>query len=103
VGIRKKDQNTHNATYRPYEAQEERRPMCGCFSPTLKGEQIKHRGRGWEGLESKRRWGEEKGGRNRYGRIQGRYTEGQGIEQRCVAMGYGELGVANRKSQMPRK
>ena len=28
---------------------------------------------------------------------------GQEIEQRCVAMGDGELGVATRKSQMPRK
>jgi hypothetical protein len=29
--------------------------------------------------------------------------EGQEIEQRCVAMGDGELGLAIRKSQMPRK
>ena len=32
-----------------------------------------------------------------------RYTEDQEIEQRCVAMGDGELGVATRKSQMPGK
>ena len=32
-----------------------------------------------------------------------RRTEGQEIEQRCVAMREGELGVANRKSQMPGK
>jgi hypothetical protein len=31
------------------------------------------------------------------------YREGQEIEQRCVAMGDGELGVATRKSQMPGK
>lgn len=30
-----------------------------------------------------------------------RCLEGQEIEQRCVAMGDGELGVANRKSHMP--
>ena len=32
-----------------------------------------------------------------------RCTEGQEIEQRCVAMGDGELGVATRKSQTPGK
>jgi hypothetical protein len=30
-----------------------------------------------------------------------RCTEGQEIEQRCVAMGDGHLGVTNKKSQMP--
>jgi hypothetical protein len=30
-------------------------------------------------------------------------AEGQEIEQRHVAMGDGKLGVATRKSQMPRK
>jgi hypothetical protein len=29
--------------------------------------------------------------------------KGQEIEQRCIAMGDGELGVATRKSQMPGK
>jgi hypothetical protein len=29
-----KTQNTHHTTYRIYEAQEEGRPQCGCFSPT---------------------------------------------------------------------
>jgi hypothetical protein len=32
--------------------------------------------------------------------LRGRCREGQEIEQRCVAMGHGELGVATRKSQM---
>jgi hypothetical protein len=41
--------------------------------------------------------------RIRYGRRWRRCTEGQEIEQRCVAMGEGELGVATRKSQMPGK
>ena len=45
----------------------------------------------------------EKRGRIRYGRRWRRCTEGQEIEQRCVAMGDGELGVATRKSQMPGK
>jgi hypothetical protein len=30
-------------------------------------------------------------------------TGGQEIEQRCVAMGDGKLGVATRKSQLPGK
>jgi hypothetical protein len=38
-----------------------------------------------------------------YGRRWGRCTKGQEIEQRCVAMGDGELVVATRKSQMPGK
>ena len=45
----------------------------------------------------------EKRGRIRYGRRWRRCTEGQEIEQRCVAMGDGELGIATRKSQMPGK
>ena len=44
-----------------------------------------------------------KGGRVRYGRRQGRCTEGQEFEQRCVAMGDGKLVVAIRKSQIPEK
>jgi hypothetical protein len=39
----------------------------------------------------------------RCGRRQERCTQGQEIEQRCVAMGDGELGIATRKSQMPGK
>jgi hypothetical protein len=49
---------------------------------------------------------EEKGvkcGRIRYERRWKRCTEGQEIEQRCVAMGNGELEVVTRKSQMPGK
>jgi hypothetical protein len=46
------------------------------------------------------------GGREGEGEMSGgrwwwRCTEGQEIEQRCVEMGDGELGVATRKSQMP--
>ena len=33
----------------------------------------------------------------------GRFTEGQEIEESCVTMGYGELRVATRKSQMTGK
>jgi hypothetical protein len=51
--------------------------------------------RGREEVEGKKRGG------IRYGKSWRRYTESQGIEQRCVAMGDGELGVATRKSQMP--
>lgn len=32
-----------------------------------------------------------------------RYTEDQETEHMCVAMGYGELGVATRKTQVPGK
>jgi hypothetical protein len=48
-------------------------------------------------------WEGKKRSRIRYGRIWRRYTEGQEIEQRCVAMGDGEVGVAIRKFQMPGK
>jgi len=37
-------------------------------------------------------------GRVRCGRRRGRCTEGQDIEQRCVAMGDSELGLATRES-----
>ena len=53
------------------------------------------------GLGRKKGGGEEKGGRIRCGRRPGRCTGDQEIEQRCVAMGDGELGVANMKFQMP--
>ena len=45
----------------------------------------------------------KKRGRIRYGRRWRRCTEGQEIEQRCVAMGDGELGVATRKVPDARK
>ena len=68
-----------------------------------RGNKIIKGSRGWEGLGRKRGEGGEKRGRIRYGRRWRRCTEGQEIEQRCVAMGDGELGVATRKSQMPGK
>jgi hypothetical protein len=46
--------NTNNMSHRPYSAQEEGRQIYGCFSPTLKGEQIIIGGRRWEGLERNR-------------------------------------------------
>jgi hypothetical protein len=52
-------------------------------------------GRGWRGLERKRRGkGEGEGGRIRFGRRQGRCTVGQETQQMCIAFGYGELRVA---------
>jgi hypothetical protein len=45
----------------------------------------------------------EKRGRIKYGRRWRRCTEGQEIEQRCVSMGDGELGVVTKKYQMPVK
>jgi hypothetical protein len=71
------------------------------------GNKIVILGEGWAGLGRNRRWIEEKGagggGRIRFGRRQGRCTKGPEIEQRFVAMGDGELGVAIIKSQMPGK
>jgi hypothetical protein len=49
--------------------------------------------------EEVRREGEKEGGNQ----VWRRCTESQEIEQRCVAIGDGELGVATRKSQMPGK
>ena len=53
-------------------------------------------------------WQEErtqrgKGGRIRYGRRRGRRTKGREIEQKCVTVGDGELGIATRMSQMTGK
>ena len=54
-------------------------------------------------LEEEKRGREKRGDRTRCRRRQGSCTECEEIEQRCVAMGDGELWVATRKSQMPRK
>ena len=59
--------------------------------------------RGKEGPGREREGGVKKGGRIRYGKRQERSTEGQEIEQKYVAVGDGELGVATRKSQTPGK
>jgi hypothetical protein len=56
--------------------------------------------RGWEGLSKKRGGRGETEGQNHLWK---RFTEGHQIEQRCVAMVDGELGVATRKFQMPEK
>ena len=45
----------------------------------------------------------EKMGRIRYERRWRQCTEGQEIEQRCVAIGKWGTGIATRKSQMPGK
>jgi len=59
--------------------------------------------RGWEGLGRKEGGEGEKGDQDRVWEEIGWYTEGQEVEQRSVAIGDGELGVATSKSQMPRK
>jgi hypothetical protein len=46
--------------------------------------------------------GEVKRGQEQVSEETGRSTEGQVIEWRCVALGDGKLGVATRKSQIPR-
>ena len=45
----------------------------------------------------------EKGGQDQVWEETNEMYRGSGIELRCVAMREGELGVANRKSQMPGK
>jgi hypothetical protein len=50
--------------------------------------------------------GRENGGKRggiMYRRIWRRCTKGEKIKQSCVAIGYRELGIATRKSQMPGK
>ena len=55
-----------------------------------------------EGTRKEQRRGRwKRGARIRCERRQGKCTMGQEIERRCVAMGDGERGVANRKFQMP--
>jgi hypothetical protein len=71
-----------------------------------RGNNIIKGSRGWEGLGRKPGGGGKKGTEEiweEYGRRWNRCTEGQEIEQRCVAKGDRELGVANRNSQMPGK
>jgi hypothetical protein len=68
-----------------------------------RGKNIIKESRGWEGLGGIKEGESEKRGRIRYGKRWRRYTEGQEIEQRCVAMGVGDLGVTTRKFQMPVK
>ena len=46
-------------------------------------------------------WEEEKRGRGKREEESGIGGDGQEIDQRCAAMGDGELRVATRKSQMP--
>ena len=70
----------------------------------MKGEQKKIKGsRWWEEFRRKRRVRGAKRGRIRYGSRQRRCPEGQEIEQSCVAMGHGKLGVASRKIPDARK
>jgi hypothetical protein len=65
-----------------------------------RGNKIIMGGRGRKGLGREREWGGKKGAGPGCGRG---CTKGQEIEQRCVTVGDGELGVATRKSQMPGK
>jgi hypothetical protein len=96
-------QNIQESIHRPHEAQEERRSHERVDSTLLLnwGKRIiswKYRERGiWEGERS----GREKEGQFRYGRRQGRSTEGQEFESSCIAVWEGELRVATRKYQMP--
>ena len=69
-----------------------------------RGNKIIKGGRGWEGLERKiGGGGDGKGDRIWYGRTQGKSTEGQEIEQRCVTIwGWGAVG-SHKKVQEARK
>jgi hypothetical protein len=64
-----------------------------------RGKKIIMEGRGREG----ERRGFVKGVRIMCRRRQRRCTEVKDVEQRCVAMADGKLGIATKKSQMPRK
>jgi hypothetical protein len=68
-----------------------------------RGNNIIKGSRGWEGHRKKRGRRGEMMGRIRYGRRGRRCTDGQEIEQRCIAVGNGELGVASRKVPDARK
>jgi hypothetical protein len=57
--------------------------------------------RGSQGSGMEMGGGKKEGDRIKCGRRQGRSTEGQEFEQRYIAVGDGELGVATRKTQMP--
>jgi hypothetical protein len=91
--IRKNAQNPHDTTHRPLE------------DLLRRGNKLITGGRDWEELGRRKGGEREKGDRmrSRYRRRQERSTEGQEIEQGCVAMGDGELGVATRTSQTPGK
>jgi hypothetical protein len=102
VYIRKKALNTQDITHRSYEAQEGRQSVDTSVL-LRRGNKIITGGREREKPGRERRVGGEKGGWIRCGRRQGRCTEGQEIEQRCVMMGDGELSVPTRKSQIPGK
>ena len=54
--------------------------------------------RGWDVLWRKSGRGGEERGQVQVWEETGRCTEGKQIENKCVAMGYGKLGVATRKS-----
>ena len=62
-----------------------------------RGNKIIKGSRGQEGLGRKKRG---RGGKEGKNQVWEEITEGQEFEQRCVAIGDGELGVATRKSQM---
>jgi hypothetical protein len=59
--------------------------------------------RRWEGLGRKRREREGKDEKSQVWEEMEEITEGQNIEQRCVAMGNRELRIATIKSHMPGK
>jgi hypothetical protein len=69
----------------------------------VRGNKIITGGRSWKGLGRKRGEREEKGGQYQVWEETWEMYMGQEIEQTCVAMEEGELGVTNRKPQMPGK
>ena len=73
------------------------------FQSYLRENKIITGGRGTKEPGREREEEGKNGDRIRCGRRQGRSTEGQEIEQMCVAVRDGELGKAIRKSQMPGK
>ena len=95
--------NTYDTMHRPHEAQEKGRPKSGCFIPICKGEHYNQVNWRVGGLGRKKGVGGEKEGKNQVWEEMQEIYRTSKIEQRCVAIVNGELGVASRKSQVPGK
>ena len=102
--VRQKAQIIHVTTYRPYDSQDDQsvdasvllcrriKYSCDTEGSTDLGRIKEEEGKG----EGK---GKGKGGQNKVWEEKMWYRDVQKIEQRYVAMGYGEFWVATRKSQ----
>jgi hypothetical protein len=96
VDIRKKTWNTQDTTHKPYKAQEEERPKCGCCSPTQKGK-ILTGGRGREGLGRERGRGKNKRGKDKvWEEMEEMYRGSGNLKEVFISRGWG-TGVSHQK------